>query len=53
MLTDEELAELIPSEFIRHDTPIPARWCRATSSIQIRRARQREVEARLLASRRS
>ena len=24
MLTDEELAELVPSEFIRHDTPSTA-----------------------------
>jgi hypothetical protein len=50
MLTDEELAELVPSEFIRHDTPIPTQ---VVSSDEFypdpQNPRQREVEARLLA----
>jgi hypothetical protein len=50
ILTDEELAELIPSELLRHHTPIPTR---IVSSDEFypdpQNPRQREVEARLLA----
>lgn len=50
ILTDEEIAELVPSEFLRHRTPIPTQ---VVSSDEFypdpQNPRQREVEARLLA----
>ncbi len=49
MLTDDELAELVPSELLRHRTPIPTQ---VVSSDEFypdpQNPRQREVEARLL-----
>jgi uncharacterized protein len=50
ILTDEEIAELVPSEFLRHRTPIPTQ---VVSSDEFypdpQNPRQCEVEARLLA----
>jgi len=50
MLTDDEIAELVPSEFLHHQTPIPTQ---VVSSDEFypdpQNPRQREVEARLLA----
>jgi hypothetical protein len=49
ILTDDELAELVPSELLRHHTPVPTR---VVSSDEFypdpQNARQHEVEARLL-----
>jgi uncharacterized protein len=49
-LTDRELSELMPSELVRHETPIPTQ---IVSSDEFypdpQNERQREVEARLLA----
>ena len=49
-LTDEELAALMPSELVQHRTPVPTQ---IVSSDEFypdpQNARQREVEARLLA----
>jgi hypothetical protein len=50
ILTDEELAELVPSELVRHHTPIPTQ---VVSSDEFypdpQNPQQREVETRLLA----
>jgi hypothetical protein len=50
MLTDDEIAELVPSELLPHHTPIPTQ---VVSSDEFypdsQNPRQREVEARLLA----
>ncbi len=50
ILTDEELAELVPSELVTHHTPIPTR---VVSSDEFypdpQNRRQQEVESRLLA----
>ena len=50
VLTDEELAELVPSELVKHHTPIPTQ---IVSSDEFypdpQNPRQQEVEARLLA----
>src|SRR6516225_11486520 len=49
-LTDKELSELMPSELVQHETPIPTQ---IVSSDEFypdpQNERQREVEARLLA----
>ena len=49
-LTEEELAELMPSELVKYETPIPTQ---IVSSDEFypdpQNERQREVEARLLA----
>ena len=49
-LTDKELSELMPSELVRYETPIPTQ---IVSSDEFypdpQNERQREVEARLLA----
>ncbi len=50
VLTDEELAELVPSEFVRHHTPIPTQIVSSDEFYPDPQNRhQQEVEARLLA----
>jgi predicted TIM-barrel fold metal-dependent hydrolase len=49
-LTDKELAELLPSEMLPHHTPIPTQMVSSDEFYpDPQNARQREVEARLLA----
>src|SRR5258708_7211125 len=50
MLSDKEIAELIPSELVPHNTPIPTQIVASDEYYpDPQNAKQREVEARLLA----
>ena len=50
MLSDEEIAELIPSEWVQHHTPIPTQIVASDEYYpDPQNEKQREVEARLLA----
>ena len=49
-LTEEELAALMPSEFVQHQTPIPTQIVSSDEFVPMpQTAKQREVEARLKA----
>jgi predicted TIM-barrel fold metal-dependent hydrolase len=50
LLSDQEIAELVPSEFVQHHTPIPTQIVASDEYYpDPQNERQREVEARLLA----
>src|ERR671916_1320172 len=50
MLSDEEIAELVPSEWVTHHTPIPTQIVASDEYYpDPQNEKQREVEARLLA----